>query len=161
MSQNFTLELPPLLEKFPRNHREYLIPVLQEVQAKLAYLPPESIDAVAAHLGITAAKVYGVATFYNQFRLVAPGRCRIAVCRGTACHVIGSATLLQALESELGIKAGQTTRDGAFSIETVACIGACSMAPAIVVGERVHGRLTAKSLARLIKELKQSTEVKP
>jgi NADH-quinone oxidoreductase subunit E len=113
------------------------------------------MEAVALHIGIPASKVFGVATFYNQFRLNPPGRYRIAVCRGTACHVIGSATILEALESEVGLKAGQTSRDGCFSLEVVACLGACSMAPVVMVNGEFHGRLTTKMISKLVKDIRK------
>ncbi len=143
-----------LLSGWPRGRREALIPLLQEVQAREGWLSRPSLQAVAGHLGLSPAKVYGVATFYNQFRLTAPGRFHVAVCRGTACHVIGSATVLQALEAELGVAAGQTSRDGQFSLEVVACLGACSMAPVIAVNGEFHGRLTAKAIPKLVKSLR-------
>jgi NADH-quinone oxidoreductase subunit E len=145
-----------ILRRYPPLRRECLIPLLQDVQETLTYLPPEGMDAVARYLGLPAAKVYGVATFYNQFRLTPPGRFRISICRGTACHVIGSATLQQFLESELGIKAGETTRDGLFSLEVVACLGACSMAPVVMVNDQFHGKLTQKSLSRVLKDLRKA-----
>jgi NADH:ubiquinone oxidoreductase subunit E len=154
-SQATTERLTAILARYPGARREHLIPLLQDIQGELDYLPAEAIDAAARHLGVTAAKVYGVATFYNQFRLIKPGRHRIAVCRGTACHVIGSATLLDHLEAELGVKAGGTTRDGEFSLEIVACLGACSMAPVVMVDGTFHGRVTAKSLARLLRDLRR------
>jgi NADH:ubiquinone oxidoreductase subunit E len=145
----------PVLAHWPRGRRESLIPVLQEIQEREGWLSRASLLAVAAHLELSPAKVHGVATFYNQFRLTAPGRQHIAVCRGTACHVIGSATVLQTLEGELGIAAGQTSRDGEFSLEVVACLGACSMAPVIAVGGEFHGKLTAKGIPKLVRALRE------
>lgn len=143
-----------VLADWPRGRREALIPLLQAIQERQGWLSPPSLRAVAGHLELSPAKVYGVATFYNQFRLTAPGRFHVAVCRGTACHVIGSATVLQALEAELGITAGQTSRDGQFSLEVVACLGACSMAPVIAVNGEFHGKLTAKAIPKLVRSLR-------
>jgi NADH-quinone oxidoreductase subunit E len=127
-----TLDLETILQKYP-NQRHALIPILQEVQENRGYLPPDSVVRIGQYLGLPASKIYGVATFYNQFRFKAPGKFHIQCCRGTACHVIGSAAVLEALEQALAVKAGDTTRDGLFSLEVVACIGACGLAPVISI----------------------------
>lgn len=132
--------------------REALIPILQGIQHTEGYLSKEDMIAVAHHLGISAAKVYGVASFYNQFRFRKPGLFQIQLCRGTACHVKGSSPLLDALQRELNIKAGQTSPDGLFSIEVVACIGACGLAPVIAVNGEFHGGVTTDRLPRILKE---------
>jgi NADH-quinone oxidoreductase subunit E len=144
----------PIFEAYPRNDASLLIPLLQTVQSEYGYLPEEEIEKVAEHIGIPLSRVYGVATFYNQFRLKPLGKYVIKVCRGTACHVKGSLDILRMLEAELGIKAGDTTKDLMFSIETVACIGACSIAPVIVMNEEYFGGLTPKSIHKLIKKFK-------
>lgn len=141
-------------QRYPGS-REYLIPILQDIQEREGYLSRESICRVADHLGLPESKVFGVATFYNQFRLSAPGRFQIQVCRGTACHVKGSFDLLEALKSELGIGEGQTTRDGLFSLEIVACLGACSIAPVVTVNGEFFGRLDKKRVMALVDELRQ------
>lgn len=128
-----------------------LIPMLQLVQERHGYLPREDLMAIAALLEVPVAKVYGVATFYNQFRLVPVGRHLIKVCCGTACHVKGSALLLDALQAELGIKAGETTRDGQFSLEKVNCLGACGIAPVIAVDEEFHGRMSPRQIPRMLR----------
>jgi NADH-quinone oxidoreductase subunit E len=125
-------DLETILQKYP-NRRHSLIPILQEVQESLGFLPPESVARIGEYLALPVSKIYGVATFYNQFRFKAPGKFHVQVCRGTACHVIGSAAVLEAMEQALGVKAGDTTRDGLFSLEVVACIGACGLAPVISV----------------------------
>jgi NADH-quinone oxidoreductase subunit E len=109
-------------------------------------------------LHIPTSKIFGVATFYNQFRFEPYGKYHIQVCRGTACHVLGSKTVLQELEKNLKIKAGQTSRDGLFSIEVVACIGACGLAPVITVNGEFHAKVTAQSIARLVEEYKALEE---
>lgn len=141
------------LRKYPLASRGQglLIPMLQLAQERHGYLPREDLMAVAALLQVPAAKVYGVATFYNQFRLAPVGRHIIKVCCGTACHVKGSALLLDALQAELGIKAGETTRDGQFSLEKVNCLGACGIAPVIAVDEEFHGRMSAGQIPRMLK----------
>jgi NADH-quinone oxidoreductase subunit E len=138
---------------YPRS-REYLIPILQEVQDRLGYLSRESICAIADYLELPESKVYGVATFYNQFKLNPPGKYQIQVCRGTACHVKGSFNLLEALKRELGIDAGMTTKDKLFSLETVACIGACSIAPVLTVNGKFHGRLDVRKVEKILKDLR-------
>jgi len=135
--------------------RDSLIPILQEVQKELGYLSRDAVVAVGQHLNLPASKVYGVATFYNQFRFAPKGRCHIMVCRGTACHVKGSLAILETLKKLLRIEAGQTTRDGAFSLEEVACIGACGLAPVINVNGRFYAKLTPDKLTDIIQELKQ------
>ncbi len=137
--------------KYPLGDPSCLIDMLQDVQEHFGYLPDYEMQKVARHVDIPVSRVYGVATFYNQFRFQPLGKHVIKVCRGTACHVKGSLNILTTLESELGIKAGQTTKDLQFTIETVACIGACSIAPVIVIDEEFHGGLTTKSLQRVLK----------
>lgn len=138
--------------KYSSKSREYLIPLLQDVQDKFGYLSEDSLVSVAEHLNIPASKVYGVATFYNQFRLMPLGKHIIRVCRGTACHVKGSSQILETLQNELNVKAGETTKDGLFTLETVACIGACSIAPVIVIDDEFHGRLTSKQVNSILKK---------
>jgi len=138
-----------LMAKYPRS-REHLISILQEVQYEYGYLSKESINRISGYLGLPSSKVFGVATFYNQFRLNAPGRIKIAICRGTACHVKGSLNLLDSCRQILGIEVGETTKDGLFSLETVACLGCCSIAPAMMVNGKFYGRLEKKRLEELI-----------
>ncbi len=156
-SENDKSQFPilDLFEKFPANKREYLIPLLQETQERLRYLPKGAMVQIARHVGVPVSKVYGVATFYNQFRLNPPGRHVIQVCRGTACHVRGSDQILRAFESELGIPAGQTTKDGFASLEIVACLGSCSIAPVITLDGQFHGRLVPKDVERIMRELRR------
>lgn len=139
-------------KKYPKNEASNLIAMLQDIQEVHGYLPEDDIIRVAKHAGVPTSRVFGVATFYNQFRLTPLGKHVIRVCRGTACHVKGSLDILQTLEAELGIKAGETTKDLQFTIETVACIGACSIAPVIVIDGKYYGGLTSKSVYKLINE---------
>lgn len=125
-----------------RGERRELIPVLQEIQAQFGYLPPQAMLQVAKFLRIPESSVYGVATFYNQFRFVPPGKHPIKVCLGTACHIRGGHIILEAWERELGIKVGEVTPDHEFSLERVACVGCCAMAPVTVVEETVQGKVT-------------------
>ncbi len=129
---------------------DQLIPILQHVQQRQGYLSADAIVAIGRHLGLSAARIYGVATFYNQFRFEPRGRHHIQVCRGTACHVKGSAAVLEELERALGVRAGATTRDGEFSLEVVACIGACGLAPVISVDGNFHAGVAPEDVGRII-----------
>jgi NADH-quinone oxidoreductase subunit E len=146
-----------ILDKYPPDDASQLIPILQEIQEQEGYLSEEHLFKVARHTSLPVSRIYGVATFYNQFRLKPLGKHVIRVCRGTACHVKGSLDLLTTLENELGVKAGSTTRDGRFTVETVACIGACSIAPVIAIDGEFHGGLTVKSLQKLLAAYENQT----
>ncbi len=135
-------EIETILKKYPNAKRDALIPLLQEVQEVQGFLSRESVVRIGKHLGLPASKIYGVATFYNQFRFQAPGKNHVQVCRGTACHVRGSAGILEAVKRALGISPGQTSRDGQFSLEVVACMGACGLAPVISVNGEFHASVT-------------------
>ncbi len=151
--------LTEILERHPGAGRNSLIPILQEIQEAEGYLSKESVLAVGRHLNLASAKIYGVATFYNQFRFQPVGLYHIQVCRGTACHVKGSAQLLESLERALGIKAGETSRDGMFSLEVVACIGACGLAPVISVNGEFHGKLNSERVDGVLGLYRQRDEV--
>jgi NADH-quinone oxidoreductase E subunit len=135
-------EVTQILQHYADNERDKLIPILQEIQEKVGYLSEEAIAKVGNYLNLPTSKIYGVATFYNQFRFEPQGKYHIQVCRGTACHVSGSSELLDELKKQLKVDAGQTTRDGLFSLEVVACIGACGLAPVIAVNEKFHAKVT-------------------
>lgn len=139
-----------ILKKYPSDGVENLIPLLQEIQNEEGFLSENSLIEVGRYLNIAASKIYGVATFYNQFRFQPQGKYNIQVCRGTACHVLGSASVLDELKKQLKIEVGQTTKDGLFSIEVVACIGACGLAPVICVNGNFHARITKESLKEII-----------
>ena len=151
--------LDAILEKHANAHRDALIPILQEIQEAQGYLSREAVAALGERLNLPASKIYGVATFYNQFRFSPLGTNHIQVCRGTACHVKGSAAVLDALERELGVKAGETTRDGQFSLEVVACIGACGLAPVISVNGEFHAGVEANDVKKIIKSYRHRNEV--
>ena len=123
------------------NRRENLIPILQKVQGKLGYLPREAMTEIAGHLDIPVIDVYGVVTFYNQFRLNPPGRHSIRVCLGTACHMKGGYITLDAWKRRLDIGPGETTVDREFDLDTVACVGCCTMAPVTVVDDKPEARV--------------------
>ncbi len=127
-----------------------LIPILQQLQAEFGYLPHEAMLAAAGALGVPESRVYAVATFYAQFRFTPIGKTHIMVCRGTSCHVRGAPRILEAVERRLGIKEGQTTPDREFSLETVACIGACGLSPCAMVNKKVEASLTPGKVADLL-----------
>jgi NADH-quinone oxidoreductase subunit E len=139
--------------------REHLISILQDVQGVEGYLSRETINRISEYLRLPPSKIYGVATFYNQFRLTKPGKIQIQVCRGTACHVKGSLNLLDSLKLLLGVEVGQTTKDGMFTLETIACLGGCSIAPVITANGRFYGRLDKKKLEALIEKFRAAGEV--
>jgi NADH-quinone oxidoreductase subunit E len=147
-----------ILINYKGKGRESLIPLLQEIQEEQGYLSQKTFEDVGGFLDLPASKIYGVATFYNQFRFEPLGKYHIQVCRGTACHVLGSLTVLEELQKILNIKAGQTTRDGLFSMEVVACIGACGLAPVICVNDNFHAKVTQESIMQIIEDYKAQEE---
>lgn len=150
-----------ILKKFSRK-RGNLIPILQEVQGRLGYLPREAMLEIAGFLNIPDIDVYGVVTFYNQFRLNPPGKHSIRVCLGTACHMKGGYITLDAWKRRLGIGRGETTPDREFDLDTVACVGCCMMAPVTVVDEKPEGMVTPPKVDGILltfeREKKESSE---
>ena len=146
------------LERY-RPDRSNLIPVLQLAQAELAYLPPEAITLVAEYLQIPESEVYGVATFYNQFRFTPPGKHPIKVCLGTACHVRAGDIILENFERKLEISEGETTADREFSIERVACVGCCALAPVAIIGDELHGHMAPSKVEGLITRIEIQKEI--
>jgi len=144
--------LQEILDKYSQEEGA-LIPVLQEVQATYGYLSKEAMRAIGKALHLSPAQVYSVATFYAQFHTRPSGKHIIRVCRGTACHVRGSDQILAVLEKRLGLQAGGTTPDLQFTLETVACIGACGLAPTMVISEETYGHMTIDKVQRLLKDL--------
>jgi len=138
-------ERDPVLEAIfvrYKAERSSLIPVLQEIQGALGYLPAPAMKAAAAYLRLPEAVVYGCATFYSQFFLTKQGKHNVKVCQGTACHVRGAGLILEAVKRKTGADAGETTEDGKFSVERVACFGSCALAPVVVVDSKVYGKMT-------------------
>ena len=135
-----------ILSRYPREEPS-LIQVLQDVQRAYNYLPCEVLTRVAGELRVPLAKVFSVATFYKAFSLYPQGRTIIKVCTGTACHIRGAQQLIEEVERRLGIKPGGTTEDMAFTLQTVNCVGACAMAPVVIVGEKYVGAAKATTLA--------------
>lgn len=148
--------LAEILHQHPAGDRSSLIPLLQDVQDRQGYLSRESIAAISEYLHLPASKIYGVATFYNQFRFQPLGKCHYQVCRGTACHVKGSLGVLDAIKQEIGVEPGQTSRDGRYSLEVVACVGACGLAPVVVQNGDFHAGVTSKSVRDLVSEWQDS-----
>jgi NADH-quinone oxidoreductase subunit E len=138
--------------------KKNLIPLLQGVQASLGYLPKEAMKKIAAFLEMPEVEVWGVATFYNQFRFVPLGKYHTVVCMGTACHLAGGRLILDALERELDIKVGETTEDKNFSLERVACIGCCMLAPVIVMGDKIHPKMTPFKVEETLVPYKQEQQ---
>ena len=152
---NIIPDIDAVLEAYPDAKRDALIPILQEVQDRLGYLSRESVVRIGQHLKLPASKVYGVATFYNQFRFHPLGRYHIQVCRGTACHVKGSVSVLDAIQRELKIGPGESTKDGLFSLEVVACVGACGLAPVICINGEFLAGMTPKKARALVNSYKR------
>jgi NADH-quinone oxidoreductase subunit E len=134
------------------NDVESLIIILQDIQKELGYVPEEAVDIVARELGLSPTRIYGILTFYAQFRLFPPGEHSLKVCQGTACHVMGGERILKYLSDKLDVKAGETTSDMRFSFERVACVGCCGMAPVVLLDDKPHGNSTIKSVNSLISE---------
>jgi NADH-quinone oxidoreductase subunit E len=149
-----------ILVGYPQAGRDSLIPILQEIQEKQGFLSREAVVSVGKALNLPASKIYGVATFYNQFRFTPQGRFHIQICRGTACHVKGSAAVLDSLKRELKIEAGETTRDGLFSLEVVACIGACGLAPVMNIDGNFHANLTTQIIPSILNQYKKQAAAK-
>ena len=131
--------------------QQEIIPLLQKVQDVYSYLPENAIIEISRFTSVPESQVYGVATFYAQFRFTPRGKKHCMVCRGTACHVNGAPRILEEMEAALGIKEGETTKDLEYSLETVACIGACSLAPAVMVNNTVEAKLNPKKVRKLFK----------
>lgn len=134
--------------------RSTLITTLQQVQAENGYISDQDISDTAKRYGISDVDVEGVVSFYAQFKRTKPGKYKISVCDGTACHIKGASLVVNWVSDELGIKDGETDKDGLFSLETVACLGCCSLAPVISVNNKVYGKLDRKSLLKVLKKYK-------
>lgn len=149
MTQPAQQPFADILAEYGRE-RDNLIPLLQEVQDRYSFLSPDAVRQVAEHLELSENDVYGVATFYAQFRFTPPGLHHVRVCQGTACHVRGSGMIVDAISRATGIEPGQTSADGKYSLERVACFGSCALAPVVVLDDKVYGRMTAARTQKLI-----------
>ena len=135
-------------------HKDELIPILQEAQERFRYLPSEAMQGIAKFLRLSESTVYGVATFYAQFKFVPSGKRIVRVCRGTACHVRGATRIIDEMEKRLSIKPGETTPDLEYSLETIACFGSCALAPVTVVDDDVYGRMTPTKVGEILGDTK-------
>ena len=148
----------PRADPWPAIMREFagrpadLVPVLQRTQEAFGYLSPDAVRRVARWLKLSESDVFGVATFYAQFRFSPPGRHRVRVCLGTACHVKGGVQMLETLERRLQVSAGQTTPDGEYDLERVACLGCCALAPVVTMDEKIYGQMSVLRLQGLLDE---------
>jgi NADH-quinone oxidoreductase subunit E len=135
-----------------------LISILQRIQEEFGYLPEDALSSIADFLKLPLSQVFSVATFYDHFYLTRRGDHLVSVCQGTACHVLGARDILETAENCLGIKKGQTTPDYKFSLERVACIGSCALAPVVLVNDEVHSKMTARKVKKLLTEDLDSTD---
>lgn len=147
------------LSDFKRNDRGSLIPALQMVQTVCSYVPEKAIYMLSEYLNVSPSEIYGVATFYNQFRFNPPGKYPIKVCLGTACHVKGSDIILENFERKLNIKEGQTTPDREFSIERVACVGCCALAPVAIVADKIEGHMAPSKVEGIFTRIQVQKEI--
>lgn len=154
LMQEDSLSLEPLekiLASFPDAGDCELIPILQKIQASYGYLPPRVLKAVSERTGIAASRIYGVATFYEQFHLEPHGRHTIKCCRGTACHVKGGRNIIKAIHRFLGVQEGETTEDMRYTFETVACLGTCFLGPVMMVNNDYYGHLAPNKVKDILK----------
>ncbi|MFP4034818.1 MAG: NADH-quinone oxidoreductase subunit NuoE [Desulfovermiculus sp.] len=151
-------KMASLLEEGAYRRRD-LIPLLQVVQVRLGYIPKEAIGLLAEHLRLSRSQVFGVASFYNQFRFNPPGKHDIKVCMGTACHVRGGDIILENFERKLGIEEGQTTQDREFSLDRVACVGCCALAPVAIVGNEVYGYMAPSKIEGMFTKIETNEQI--
>ncbi len=144
-----------ILKRHPDARRDSLIPILQEVQEAEGYISKDALAAISRHLNLPSSKIYGVATFYNMFRFQPRGKYHIMCCRGTACHVKGSGKVLDTIVKTLKIEPGQTTKDKLFSLEVVACMGACALSPALCINEVFYAKVSPAKITQLIEECRE------
>jgi len=158
--QQETTTLPAFGRMLWRHRGEpgMLIPLLQASQDTYGYIPPLAIEQISEVTGIPASEVYGVITFYKQFRLMPLGKYVIKTCKGTACHVSGANMICQTIEDELGIAPDETTENGLFTLQVVACLGCCSLAPVVMVEDQTYGKLTPDKLRKIIRQYRRKEE---
>jgi NADH-quinone oxidoreductase subunit E len=144
-----------IIRKYTPRDKSSLISILQAVQKQEGYLSPEAVELISRHLGISKSQVFGVATFYRSFSFTPKGECCLSVCVGTACHVRGAQIIAEELERVLGIKAGETTPDRKFSVETVSCLGACALGPIVVEDGQYHGQMNINKTQALLEKLQE------
>jgi NADH:ubiquinone oxidoreductase subunit E len=146
-------------ESKSREHPDsYLIAVLHKTQGLYGYLPTEVMDEISQAMQIPTAHIWGVATFYHYFNLNPPGKYVISICLGTACYVKGAGEVLQAIKDELKIDVGEVTEDGLFSLAPARCLGACGLAPVVMIGDKIHGELTPKKMVQVIHQYRKQAQ---
>jgi len=131
---------------------EKVIPLLQEIQNRHGYLSQELVEAVASVTELPVSTLYGVATFYSQFRFTPMGKYLVKICKGTACHVAGAEKVYSIITEDLGVEEGETTEDGMFTLESVACLGCCSLAPVVMINDNIYGKITPAKMGKILKE---------
>ena len=151
--------IDPLIEKY-KSKKGSMIPLLQGTQEIFGFVPREAFIKLSDETGLKLSDMYGVATFYAQFRLKPAGKNIVKVCHGTACHVQNASDITDALMEELDVEDGETTKDGLFTLESVACLGCCSLAPVLMIGDDTFGKLTKKSATKVIKDMKKKEKAK-
>lgn len=148
-------DIRKILDRYPSGKPDSLIPLLQAIQAESGHLSGEILEKVSQHLSIPANKVYGVATFYDQFRFRPRGKYHFKVCHGTSCHLGGSESVIRELEKQLNVKSGRTTHDGLFSLEEVTCFGSCEQGPVLLVNEKPYSKISLEQIGKLIESFKE------
>ena len=149
-------ELSTIVEKY-KGVKGNVILILQEIQEKYQFLPEDILEETSNAVKVPLSEFYGVATFYSQFKFNKPGKYQIKVCHGTACHICDARMVSETIVDELSIEAGETSEDGKFSLDEVACLGCCSLAPVIMINDKVFGDLDAKKLRKVLKEYKKES----
>jgi NADH-quinone oxidoreductase subunit E len=151
-------DIDTILKKYKQGRREDMIPLLQEIQTEHGYLSEDAIIKVGSHLGLSTTKIYGLATFYDQFRFIPSGKVHIKICHGTSCFMNGSQPLIEKFKEELKIAPGQTTRNGNFSFDVVTCMGGCYHGPVIMINREYQIHVRPEQISDLIKKLKYIIE---
>jgi len=151
------IESNEILKKYPKEKR-FTLAILQDVQKKYGFIPRETMTYIAEYLSLPVSDIYSMATFYKALSLKPKGKYIIKICNGTACHIRGSNALIEAVTEELNIRPGETTDDGLFSIEIVNCLGACALAPVMVIDDKYYGGMTKEKVKLVIKEYKEAVE---
>ena len=154
LSEAESHKLAKILLKYHKK-KEDLISLLQDIQEEFGYLPRNVLHALSKEIHVPEHEIFGVATFYSQFTFNQPGRHKVRVCLGTACHVRGAVGILEELERNINIKPGSTSKDGEFSLETVMCLGACALGPIVVIDDEYHGQMTPLKVQKLVRETRR------
>lgn len=150
------IDVAHLLERYSRSEGQgALIAILQDIQEEYGYLPEPALESVSSYLGVPLSHVYGVVSFYTQFSLTPRGKYVIRACMGTACHIRGGTTVLDVIKLALNVGNNETTEDGLFTVEAVRCVGACALAPVVVIGEKYYGALTPAKVRKLLASFKE------